>query len=151
MHVWTIPGNTKTHQARTVFVPKRLGDLLEQSRRLNKPQPGWPVLWDCVGRGFGRIENPAAPISERTINNALKRAADQIGLTTPLSAHVCKHTFCTNYVREKGHDELALEKLSRLVGTSVAVLRDTYVHLDLSPDDWATLRDFGSRPRQNTG
>ena len=97
------------------------------------------------------IENPATPISERTINNALKQAAAAIRLTTPLTAHVCKHTYCTNYVRQQGHDEFALEKLSRLVGTSVAVLRDTCVHLDLSPDDWATLRNFGNRTQQHRG
>lgn len=103
------------------------------------------MLWDCEGRGFGRIESPASRISERTINNALRRAAEEVGLTTPLTAHVCRHTFCTNYVRQQGHDEFALEKLSRLVGTSVTVLRQTYVHLDLSADDWASLRNFGSR------
>lgn len=150
MYVWTIP-DSKTDRARSVFLPTRLGDLLDQARERNRPQPNWAVLWDCEGRGFGRIENPATPISERTINNALKRAADAVGLTTPLTAHVCKHTYCTNYVRQQGHDEFALEKLSRLVGTSVAVLRDTYVHLDLSPDDWATLRNFGNRTQQHRG
>jgi integrase len=150
MYVWTIP-DTKTDKARSVFLPTRLGDLLEEAREPNRPQPNWPILWDCEGRGFGRVENPATRISERTINNALRRAAEEIGLTTPLTAHVCRHTYCTNYVRQKGHDEFALEKLSRLVGTSVAVLRDTYVHLDLTADDWATLRDFGSQTQKHRG
>jgi hypothetical protein len=34
--------------------------------------------------------------------------------------------------------------LSRQVGTSVAVLRETYVHIDISDADWAHLNDFGA-------
>ena len=37
-----------------------------------------------------------------------------------------------------------MEKLSRQVGTSVAVLRRTYVHYDLQAADWAHISDFGS-------
>jgi hypothetical protein len=36
-----------------------------------------------------------------------------------------------------GEGELAMEKLSRQVGTSVAVLRKTYVHIDIDDKDWA--------------
>lgn len=44
---------------------------------------------------------------------------------------------------EQGQGEFAMEKLSRLVGTSVAVLRKTNVHLNLTPTDWLNLRSFG--------
>ncbi len=44
-----------------------------------------------------------------------------------------------------------MEKLSRQVGTSVAVLRDTYVHLALSASDWANIKTFGSRTVGSTG
>ena len=40
--------------------------------------------------------------------------------------------------------ELAIEKLSRQVGTSVAVLRETYVHIEISEADWEELNDFGA-------
>lgn len=36
MYVWTIP-DSKTDKARTVFVPTRLGDLLERARERNRP------------------------------------------------------------------------------------------------------------------
>jgi integrase len=150
MYEWTI-SDSKTHRARTVWLPSRLGELLDESRRLNKPQPTWPILWDCEGRGFGRVENPAARISERTVNNALARARDTVSLTTPLTAHVCRHTYCTNYVKEYGHNEYAMEKLSRLVGTSVGVLRNTYVHLDLTASDWDDLRSFGRSSKAQVG
>ncbi len=38
-----------------------------------------------------------------------------------------------------------MTKLSRQVGTSVAKLRSTYVHVHYTDDDWASLRAFGSR------
>ncbi len=37
-----------------------------------------------------------------------------------------------------------MEKLSRQVGTSVEVLRKTYVHIQSSDADWAAVRSFGS-------
>jgi hypothetical protein len=36
-----------------------------------------------------------------------------------------------------------MEKLSRQVGTSVGVLRETYVHIDIDDADWPHLNDFG--------
>ena len=38
-----------------------------------------------------------------------------------------------------------MEKLSRQVGTSVEVLRRTYVHIRLSDSDFEEIRAFGSR------
>jgi hypothetical protein len=37
-----------------------------------------------------------------------------------------------------------MEKLSRQVGTSVAVLRSTYVHITLSAADWQHLKTMGA-------
>ena len=37
-----------------------------------------------------------------------------------------------------------MHKLARQVGTSVSVLRKTYVHLDLRDSDWAHIKDFGA-------
>jgi len=143
LYEWTIP-HAKTHRARMVWLPQRLGEFLERARERNRPQPCWPILWDCTGRGFARIEHPAAPITQRTINSALKAARERAGLTTPVTPHVCKHSFCTNWINEHGQGELAMEKLARLVGTSSTVLRRTYVHLSFTPDDWDDLRSFGS-------
>lgn len=50
----------------------------------------------------------------------------------------------TNWIRNYGSDELATEKLSRQVGTSVGVLRDTYVHISLTASDRAHLRGLGA-------
>jgi integrase len=139
---WTID-ETKTHVPRSVCLPDYLGDFVETSRRQNQPRPEWPVLWDCEGRGFRRLANPAAQISPRTINSALERAREEIGLTTRVTAHVAKHSYCTNWIRDQGGDEFAMEKLSRQVGTSVGVLRETYVHITLSSADWAHLKAMG--------
>lgn len=37
-----------------------------------------------------------------------------------------------------------MEKLSRQVGTSVSVLRSTYVHITLSAEDWQYLKTMGA-------
>jgi integrase len=135
--------DSKTHTPRLVWLPNHLKGPLEASRRTNKPKPEWPVLWDCEGRGFARIENPGAPISPHTINAALERAREDVGLHVPVSAHVARHSYCTNWITDQGSDELAMEKLARQVGTSVSVLRSTYVHISLTDKDWADLRTFG--------
>jgi integrase len=142
LYEWTID-ETKTHVPRTVWLPSSLAERLEACRLANKPSPSWPVLWDCEGRGFARVESPTAPISPRMINATLERARQQIGLTKHLTAHVAKHSYCTNWIRDQGNNELAMEKLSRQVGTSVGVLRNTYVHISLTADDWAHLRAMG--------
>jgi integrase len=143
LYQWRID-ETKTHTPRSVWLPEYLAGFIESSRRENRPAPGWPVLWDCEGRGFGRVESPAAGINPRTINSALDRARDAIGLTTHVTAHVAKHSYCTNWIRDQGGDEFSMEKLSRQVGTSVGVLRNTYVHFNLSAGDWAHLKAMGS-------
>ena len=69
------------------------------------------------------MEDAASPISARTINGALDRAREAIGLQVPVTAHVAKHSYCcTNWITEYGDRELEMEKLSRRVGTSVGVL-----------------------------
>jgi len=115
---------------------------LEASRR-DKLEPDWPVLWDCDGIGFGRVESRAAPISPRTINSVLERARASVGLEVHLTAHIARHTYCTNWILTYGDGEVAIEKLSRQVGVSVAVLRSTYVHVTLSDQDWADIRGLG--------
>jgi integrase len=144
MFEWSIV-DTKTHAPRRVWLPNHLKARLETTRKANRPRPQWPILWDCEGRGFARIENPSAPISPRTINAALERARETIGLPVSVSAHIAKHSYCTNWIQDYGSSELSMEKLSRQVGTSVSVLRSTYVHIDLTDEDWAHLRSFGER------
>jgi len=143
-YLWSIP-KTKTHIPRLVWLPDGLKSYIEQSRENNRSRPEWPLLWDCEGRGFGRVENPAASITGRTINNALDAARGRCGFAFRVTAHVAKHSYCTNWIKAYGSDELAMVKLSRQVGTSVRVLRETYVHIDLSDDDWAHIKGFGSR------
>jgi integrase len=146
LYEWQIP-ETKTDKARAVWLPDVLGEYIERSRKQNKPSPEWPVLWDCEGHGFGRVESPVAPISDRSINAALRRACEEIGLPIHVTNHVGRHTYCTNWVAEHGANELALEKLSRQVGASVEVLRKTYVHVQFSDSDFAAVRSFGAPKR----
>jgi integrase len=140
---WTIP-DSKTDAARTVWLSDYLTPYIEASRNANTPRADWPVLWDAHGRGFGRIEDPSSPISPRTINTALTRAGDAAGLPFNVTAHVARHSYATNWIREFGHDEFSIEKLSRQLGTSVANLRKTYIHLHLTDQDWKDVRGFGS-------
>jgi integrase len=143
MFEWTIP-DTKTHTPRSVWLTDELANYVTTSRRLNKPEPTWPLLWDCQGHGFGRVENPAEPISPRTINAALKRARADIDLPVTVTAHTARHTYCTNWMHEKGAQEKAMEMLSCQVGTSAGNLRKTYVHYDLKDTDWADIKKFGA-------
>ena len=61
-----------------------------------------------------------------------------------VTAHVARHSYCTNWIQAHGAHEQAMEKLSRQVGTSVGNLRKTYVHYDLTDTDWAHLKNFGA-------
>ncbi len=144
MYIWSIP-ETKTDEPRQVWLPDILADYVEKSRAQNKPKPEWPVLWDCSGRGFARAEHPASPITAKTINAALERAREAAGIHIPVTAHVARHTYCTLWIAEHGDSEHSMTKLSRQVGTSVAKLRSTYVHMQYTDDDWASLRAFGQR------
>ena len=83
------------------------------------------------------------PLSPRTINGALERARASVGLQVPVTAHVAKHSYVSNWIRDYGSDELTMQKLSRQVGTSVEVLRQTYVHVDLTTADWDHIRAMG--------
>lgn len=143
---WTIP-DSKTHTPRSVWLADGLTEYIEQSREQNKPSPASPVLWDCAGRGFGRVEDPASAISPRVINSALDRAREAANLTVRVTAHIAKHSYCTNWVHEYGRGELAMELLSRQVGTSVTVLRKTYVHFNLDTADWAHIKSFGAQTK----
>jgi integrase len=142
LHQWTIP-DSKTHRPRVVWLPEALDPYLAEARNANRARPDWPVLWDCRGRGFGRAEDPSSRISPRSINGALERARDAINLPIRVTAHIAKHSYCTNWIKAFGDGEIAMVKLSKQVGTSVSVLRATYVHITLSDADWAQLRAFG--------
>jgi integrase len=144
VYVWSIP-DSKTDQPRIARLPDRLAQYVDESRALNHPRPDWPILWDCTGRGFARVEDPAAPISAKTINTALQAAAENIRILIPVTAHTARHTFCTRWVDECGDTENSMERLSRQVGTSVTVLRRTYVHVAYTDADWEHLRAFGGR------
>ena len=84
---------------------------VEESRNTNSPRSDWPVLWDCERRGYARIENPASPISPRPINAALGRAAEMSAILVKVTAHTAKHTYCTNWITEKGDTENSMEGL----------------------------------------
>ena len=141
---WVIP-STKTHVARSVLLPDELATAYRASVKANGSRPDWPVLWDCAGRGFSRVEDPSASITPKTINNALDRATVTAGLTIKVTAHVARHSFCSNWVNDQGRDDYSIERLSRQVGTSPGVLRSTYVHFDLQPQDLAAIKSFGQR------
>ena len=147
LYSWAIP-KTKTHTARHVWLPERLSPLIEESRQVNNPRPEWPILWDCDGQGFGRTESPASRISPRTINGALDRARDAAGLRIKVTAHVARHTYATNWIKQEGSSEHSMEKLSRQLGTSVAKLRAAYVHVRYEDADWAHIRSFGGASHQ---
>jgi integrase len=144
LYQWSIP-DTKTHTPRSVWLPDTLAHYVKQSRAANTPHADWPILWDCEGRGFARDENPAFPISDKTINSALERAAARAEILVKITAHTARHTYCSNWIKEQGDTENSIERLSRQVGASVSTLRSTYVHINFSDADWQHIKTFGSR------
>jgi len=74
----------------------------------------------------------------------LERAREAAGLPVKVTAHLAKHSYCTNWIGQYGDGERAMEKLSRQVGTSPAVLRDTYVHIVVDDDEWGQIQNFGA-------
>ncbi len=64
-----------------------------------------------------------------TIRSVLKTAAHEAWISGAVTPHVARHSYCTLWIEENGEGEHAMEKLSRQVGTSVAKLRSTYVHI----------------------
>jgi integrase len=140
-------GSSQFEDARgaLVWLPDQLATLIEQARTTHQPGPDWPLLWDCSGHGYARREDPSAPITPKTLNGVLERARDKAGLQVHVTAHTAKHSYCTNWINEWGSSELAMEKLSRQVGTSVTNLRRSYVHLSVTDADWLQIRSFGSR------
>lgn len=144
IYQWSIP-HSKTDQARSVRLPDRLAQYIDESRARNEPRPTWPILWDCDGRGFGRHEDPASPVSAKTINAVLERAADRAGILIPVTAHTARHTYCTLWITEQGDTEGSIDRLSHQVGTDATTLRRTYVHVHYTEADWQHVRTFGSR------
>ena len=124
-------------------LPDRLAYYIDETRTSNRRRPNWPILWDCDGRGYARAENPSTPISPKTINAALARAAHKTGILVNVTAHVARHSYCTEWVTDQGSTEHSLERLSRQVGTSVSVLRNTYLHVDFKDADWEHIRRLG--------
>jgi len=143
LYFWTIPV-TKTKHPRGVWLTEALNPYLEQSRLENKPRATWPVLWDCEGRGYARVESPAAPISPRMINIAIERACQEAGILKHVTAHVARHTYCTNWLNSVGDGERDLHKLSRQVGCSVDRLRKTYIHFADDDQAFEAIRNLGS-------
>ena len=118
--------------------------LLEETRaRTGRNRAGRSsgIARDAVSGGSSI---PRHAITQRTINNALKAARDQAGLTTPLTPHVCRHSFCTNWINEHGQASSRWRSSPDSSAPRSAVLRKTYVHLSFTPDDWDDLRSFGS-------
>lgn len=144
LYQWTIP-DSKTHTPRSVWLPDALAEYVNASREQNKPNSAWPVLWDCSGRGYGRVEDPTAEISPKVINGALERACQAANLPVRVTAHIAKHSYCTSWVNGEGTGEYAMEKLSRQVGTSTNVLRRTYVHFKLDTADWTHIKNLGAQ------
>lgn len=102
------------------------------------------MLWGYVGRGFGRTESTRAYLTAASIRGAMARAAIAAGIYTKATPHTAKHSYCTNWLRTKGSDEHSLAQLSAQVGTSVGVLRRTYLHHTFDETDRDAIRSIGS-------
>lgn len=142
MYTWSIP-KSKTHYPRDVWLPEALNPYIEQSRKDNKPKGSWPMLWDCDGRGFGRVENPIARITEKTINGSLERACHDAGIYKDVTAHVGRHTYCSAWITDHGDGERALKLLAKQVGATVGTLRKTYIHISSTDEEIERIRGFG--------
>ena len=144
MYSWSIP-DSKTGFPRDVWLPAALNPYIERSRAENKPAANWPVLWDCDGRGYARVEDPNCRISEKTINAELDRACRKAGILKPVTAHVARHSYCSNWITDVGDGEADLKRLSAQVGASVPTLRKTYVHISGTDEQIELIKAFGGR------
>lgn len=64
-------------------------------------------------------------VTAKTINETIKKIATFIGIRKNLSAHVARHTFATNYLRQGGK----VENLQILLGHSKIETTMIYVHI----------------------
>ena len=88
---------------------------------------------------------PADPTQPTHHQRRARPSRDAAGLQIKITAHTARHTYATNWIKEEGSGEHSMEKLSRQLGTSVAKLRATYVHVRYDDADWAHICTFGSR------
>ncbi len=102
-----------------VLSPHLLEELRRHYRRLGRK----PAVWLFPG---GRHHTAEAPISEKVVWHACRRAAQRCGLNKPLHPHTLRHCFATHLL-ESGAD---LRTIQLLLGD--ADLRETMVYLHLS-------------------
>ena len=69
----------------------------------------------------------------------------RVGLQVQVTAHPAKHTLLHQLDHRKRRRRNQHGTLSRQVGTSITVLRKTYVHVQFSDADWEHIRELGSR------
>ena len=74
----------------------------------------------------------------------MARAALAAGIYTKVTPHTAKHSYCTNWLRVHGSDERSLAQLSAQVGTSIEVLRRTYLHHTFDQVDRDRVRQIGA-------
>ena len=144
LYVWTIP-RSKTHRPRVVWLPQALNPLIDESRRINRPRPSDPILWGCAGRGRADVEDTTRRIARSTLILHLEQAIADAQIHRRVTPHTAKHTYCTLWIEANGDGERSLKKLSDQVGTSVQTLRETYVHLSATPEEFEAIRHFGTK------
>ncbi len=144
LYVWTIP-RSKTHRPRVLWLPQALNPLIDESRRINRPRPSDPILWGCAGRGRADVEDTTRRIARSTLILHLEQAIADAQIHRRVTPHTAKHTYCTLWIEANGDGERSLKKLSDQVGTSVQTLRETYVHLSATPEEFEAIRHFGTK------
>lgn len=102
-----------------VLSPRLLEELRQHYRRLRRK----PAVWLFPG---GTHHTADAPISEKVIWHACRRAAQRCSVKKPLNPHTLRHCFATHLL-ETGAD---LRTIQLLLGH--ADLRETMIYIHLS-------------------
>jgi len=104
-----------------------------------------PVPSDLVDELRPRIKNTRMfAITEKTCNQSLKRGAEKLSITTPITVHTLRHIFCTSNLKAG----VPLQQVSRLMRhSSVTITDETYSHYNT--EDLAMIMNNQSLVKKN--
>nr|WP_272879863.1 tyrosine-type recombinase/integrase [Sulfoacidibacillus ferrooxidans] len=73
------------------------------------------------------ITKRSGKLTRTTVNNKLKYAAQNLGWTQPVTAHVLRHSFSFNLIKNK----VSIVEVQKLLGHTSLAVTSVYAHTDL--------------------
>jgi len=108
--------NGKGGKSRYVMLPARLLDVLREYWRRTRPEG--PYLFPTGG-------DPSKPVSKKTLETAVRKAAIAAGLTKRVTPHVLRHSFASHLL-QLGAD---IRQIQLLLGHRSIETTSRYTHL----------------------